>query len=738
MNSIRIVFFAFTIFLLNPSAAIAIKTDYSDVRGERCDATIKAATADIPELEDRLKEDLQKDSLVYIFLPGILGSELHHPDGTVLWGEATLRELLSTDERISLNTTPNITPKVLYDFDFFLYKKDVYGAFIKAMEETFCFDKDKSIYFFPYDWRKSISSIAKSLNEVLTGNGGNDERAEAARAKIKGKRVVFLAHSMGGVVLNYWYHKYYNNRIINRKGIPQYLFKDIELITFLGAPLHGSPTALYRLAKGFTLKGHVDSIFGAFQRRTIVKHLNKYALTFQGIFDLLPYYNAPVIGSGSTKDEFCSSYIYGKLGMDISKKEKSEDTKKLERTVFNPGWWTTNDLLYTKREYPNEFKEQEFKGRINRALEFRKEMHSFPLIDKKDVHYYATRERKTMAGVQIDSAGHVKEIMCDYSGDETVPYRSAHILSHIPETFDANDVEYKLPRIYRSHMELMSDPKFIERIGERAKTLTIETIIQFRAGNRYTKEEVEKIEEAASKSGLVAPYPARLGDDHNKAIETHRRIARFNRRSYELMDRLLPNRLADEQELQKHLYRQVRNLDNPPRGLLMAVASLAPGTQDALGALNRLNLSVQEEFIRTQEEMSKSGGEIDDLTALRAEQSKTDLLTIFNAQKEALIAASRYSGGWLMTSSVTDSAEDVLGKSLNNMSVTATLLGDEKATQTLSELSVRVGNNSFSADRLRGFGQQIPAFEGLAGFDRKFVTTIPTDIKLPQNRSGPM
>jgi pimeloyl-ACP methyl ester carboxylesterase len=189
-----------------------------------------------------------------VLLPGILGSVLKR-DGRIVWGYsgATLaRALISRGNRIRDDLTlhgddplhddlgDGVTADSLMP-DLHLmpgfWKIDGYSAVAETLRESFELTPGLNYFEFPYDWRRDnrvhARKLARAVHKWLA-----DWRAHgAADAK-----VIFIAHSMGGLVARYYLE------VLGgwKDGTTR------ALITF-GTPFRGSLNAFSNLANGIRL-----------------------------------------------------------------------------------------------------------------------------------------------------------------------------------------------------------------------------------------------------------------------------------------------------------------------------------------------------------------------------------------------------------------------------------------------------------------------------------------------------
>jgi len=100
-----------------------------------------------------------------------------------------------------------------------------------------------SILPFAYDWRQSNVQSAVDLSNWICGQ----------QDKIKNHPVVFIAHSMGGLVLKYWLKHYYDSAHCDGLNDDFSKWLKIRKIMFVGTPHFGAPKAILAFANEFTL-----------------------------------------------------------------------------------------------------------------------------------------------------------------------------------------------------------------------------------------------------------------------------------------------------------------------------------------------------------------------------------------------------------------------------------------------------------------------------------------------------
>ncbi len=233
---------------------------------------------------------------------------------------------------------------------------DVYGKALSIINDMNMTDV-RHLLLFSYDWRKDIRAAARDLQERMTG-----EWAEA----LKGRKVIFLAHSMGGLVTTWWYHHYFKNAEI------KHTFGGIEQVIFLGTPHSGSPAMLFLMLDRYTANLDPGWISKKFQSR-VFGDLNRAAFSFPSIYQILPHY---------TKDRPVIKRQHHALG------EESLDH-------FQAKVWRKYDLLKWQREQVGDNKKV-FYDRIAPLLRdgglFQQQLAALPEIDEA-VYFYGEKTK---------------------------------------------------------------------------------------------------------------------------------------------------------------------------------------------------------------------------------------------------------------------------------------------------------------------------------------------------------
>lgn len=225
-------------------------------------AVIRWATETAPYHEGLQRRLLEMDrEYEVVFIPGIMGSRLEI--GDFIWGESPV-----TAAKLALDPAqPPAKASVLETFQargswtgIRLGRVDIYG---KGLDELHATLGGKEPKIFAYDWRQDLRRVA-------------DEFDRYAQEQLKGKRVVVIAHSMGGVM--FWHWK-------NRRPLDQQPFTLLALV-LLGSPLEGSCEIARMLIKGYEPYPGASG-FEHLAYQLIFGEAHAALFTFPSVFQLL-------------------------------------------------------------------------------------------------------------------------------------------------------------------------------------------------------------------------------------------------------------------------------------------------------------------------------------------------------------------------------------------------------------------------------------------------------------------
>jgi pimeloyl-ACP methyl ester carboxylesterase len=206
-------------------------------------------------------------------VPGIAGSVLER-NGHEIWGTsaaALLRGLFTAGASIQglrlEEDPPDVdelddgvrATKLIHDVHIIpgLWRIDGYTKIANRLQQQLKLERNKTFFEFPYDWRRDNRVAARMLQQT-TKQWLDRRRQTHAEAK-----VVFVAHSMGGLVCRYYLEVLGGHRDAR------------ALITF-GTPYRGSLNSLDSLVNGVRKLGLVD--------------LTELTRSFTSAYQLLPIY----------------------------------------------------------------------------------------------------------------------------------------------------------------------------------------------------------------------------------------------------------------------------------------------------------------------------------------------------------------------------------------------------------------------------------------------------------------
>lgn len=238
------------------------------------DKLLKYQAYDIPRVIEEPKEHLP-----IIFLPGVAGTFLWSGNVPVWPVPPTNGELeyilLKEDGRTEKNTGSKITVGDIMRSST-ISKLDFYGGMIKFLVSK-NYKEGKDLLTFPYDWRIDNNTQLAEL----------DQKVDDLRKKNDGKKVILIAHSMGGLI---------SRAYVNTIGASK-----VDTLITIGTPFYGSPKPYYALTEGYDFSAPVDA-----------KLMKWIAQNAPAVYQLLP--RVPFITDSKTgqkislKDSYDISY----------------------------------------------------------------------------------------------------------------------------------------------------------------------------------------------------------------------------------------------------------------------------------------------------------------------------------------------------------------------------------------------------------------------------------------------
>ncbi len=238
-----------------------------------------------------------------VVVPGVGGSVLSR-GGVPVWdaGIGDIVGLVTDAERLSLSDAPDLIPTGLIASKRWLpgwtvvhgYEKLLAGLGQRLGGRIDLGDPaeprmNATVAAFPYDFRRSIVKSAEALQANVK------LRLEALGAGRDERRVIVLAHSMGGLVARYWLG-------------PMEGWKCCRALITLGTPHRGAPKALDWLVNGVRVGpvrfDHATEVFR--QWRSLFELLPRYQAVWDDTEDRAIYpHELPIDWfSGSAKDAF--------------------------------------------------------------------------------------------------------------------------------------------------------------------------------------------------------------------------------------------------------------------------------------------------------------------------------------------------------------------------------------------------------------------------------------------------
>jgi hypothetical protein len=260
----------------------------------------EAAVKSLPALGPLIKQTKP----VFIFLPGIMGSKLSrmvNGKDEPFWG--TPRAFLGDDPAFRYDATDHVSAQVLDD----IYVKeidktfDVYGQAYREIKSIT--GVPDGVLRFPYDWRQSNVLSAADFSKWLC--------KPDTQAAVKDRPIIFIAHSMGGLVLKYWLEHHYRNSGCDDKAQSFAKYMQVVKIIFVGTPNFGAPKAVLAFSQGESLffdKPNDESVWRFWAQllhwadvNVISGNLNRYGIHYPSTYQLLPIYGKTAPGCSLSK-----------------------------------------------------------------------------------------------------------------------------------------------------------------------------------------------------------------------------------------------------------------------------------------------------------------------------------------------------------------------------------------------------------------------------------------------------
>jgi hypothetical protein len=218
-----------------------------------------------------------------LVVPGVLGSLLSDADGAPSWGPGLgdLARTMRWPSALSLADHPNLVPSgllptiklippfVVPGYDRLVQRID--AAFAGVQVDLACPGRNRNlnanVVLFPYDFRVGVPAVAERLKAEI------GIRLAGLTGAARHRRVIVVAHSLGGVVARYWLG-------------PLGGWPDCRALITVATPHQGVPKALDWLLNGVRVK--------SMTLRSVTDVLREWPSSY----DLLPSYPAVLLPAG--------------------------------------------------------------------------------------------------------------------------------------------------------------------------------------------------------------------------------------------------------------------------------------------------------------------------------------------------------------------------------------------------------------------------------------------------------
>jgi Lecithin:cholesterol acyltransferase len=409
-------------FLLLPFAAIALVCSvFSPAHAQALrpnppaaserEAAIQSAIQSLPAPARLAMDAAEKQTTpVFIFIPGILGSKLSRKvagKAVPFWG--TARDFVLDDPSFRYDEADVVSAEVLDDVYVPIIgeKLDVYGQGYQAI--TLITGSPELVLKFPYDWRQSNVRTADDFSKWLCKTD--------VQSVVKNRPVVFIAHSMGGLILKYWLKNHYRSAGCDDKAGYFASYMPIYKIVFLGTPNFGAPKAVLAFSQGESLffdEPNDDNIWKKalhwVDTHVVAGNLNHYGIYYPSTYQLLPIYGKTAPG--------CSLSAW-----DSDLDFRTATNVEAAIDLFNPRFWEA--LGWPRQLTPSE-RTEFIKTRLPKLLgdakTFLCDVATYNVDeDFEVVHFYGMRQ-ETPCKIKFEPPDFRGKVVDTCPGDGTVPY----------------------------------------------------------------------------------------------------------------------------------------------------------------------------------------------------------------------------------------------------------------------------------------------------------------------------
>ena len=416
----------------------------------------------------------------FIFVPGILGSTLteHSKDGgkVVLWdgGLTSAGSFEVTDATIETGPLDSISAMG--------GNVAVYGPALADLASRSIDSDLLSVY--SYDWRVDNRQSAAGLQKWMCDN----------RTRLEGHKIYFLTHSMGSLVVKYWFANLRNVDCGTYEFGDNSAWMDIEEIIMLGAPLYGAPSAIAAFARGTELTE--GNLFGAairpFDRAS--QQLNEHGATFPSAYQLLPIYK---------EDCFVG---HDRAPATIYLRANDQSTSEVNSLFLTETWrtlgWPAHLPDYISAD---EFYSDHLPELLKSAREFLCELAQFDLGKQvKTTYFYGVLTGlSTMNALEVRRDGQTTYVQnctaaannCMEKGDGTVPALIAQ------NAFGTGD-DIAMATAGTAHMDLLKSEEVAEHV---ARILLVNDVRAFAAWAGSSDRQFDAVVKAAAEAGVLFP-----------------------------------------------------------------------------------------------------------------------------------------------------------------------------------------------------------------------------------------
>jgi hypothetical protein len=428
-----------------------------------------------PDWGQAVRDRQERTEPVFIVVPGILGSKLMK-DGQPIWGDMSLRGR----HRDELVYSGPVQGEFLDELHLIHHHVDVYGSLLAHVKYR------EHILPFGYDWRQSIPDIAAQFGAFLRANA----------VTIDSRPVVFIAHSMGGLVVRWWYAKEY---LANPAAYRFIVSAPPPLTLFIGTPHYGSASAVLTLIGGYGKDHGLDGAFANY----FMSDINEVGPSFYSVYQLMPFnlFRVSMDGDDASGKDILDPQLWSDC-------QWAQPVLARVRDKLNPNGTLSADDVEKK------FYSEYLGDRLSTAAKFRKEMLAMPSIPGA-ICFVSAADSRTPASIRITPH---RRKSCTVEVSERLAGDGRVVAEFVRGQKVTHD-HAAIHEINGGHGELTRSAGFLQFLDDMRQTILVRAILSEPATDNVVAQ--------FRRSGSLLPVPFDVEAARAGAVKS---IVEFDRR----------------------------------------------------------------------------------------------------------------------------------------------------------------------------------------------------------------